>query len=44
MVVDGPMFDGEGAAGLRENRPSQTASLVAVNADEITGEMLLPSS
>lgn len=29
---------------LRENRPSQTASTVAVNAGEITGEMLLPSS
>lgn len=38
------MFDGEGIAVLRENRPSQTANIVAVNANEITGEMLLPSS
>lgn len=40
----GLMFGGEGVAVLRVNRPSQPASLVAVNADEITGETLLPSS
>lgn len=36
--------DGKGIAVQRENRSSQTVNIVAKNANEISGEMLLPSS
>lgn len=36
--------DGKGIAVPRENRSLQLVNIVAINANQITGEMLLPSS